>query len=137
MSDFHYAMNLANMLYNVSLLTEDFEEIALVAIQHIGNKRLRLYRTCLEVDCTTNTATLPCNCEIIEALTYGFEDWNYVSNILPNGDYFSQFTEQYIEGRKAFKDPYYIPGRYVKYERVGDTIYLDKDYGGKLFLLYK
>ena len=30
-----------------------------------------------------------------------------------------------------------IPGRFVKYERVGDTLYLDQEYGGKIYILYK
>jgi len=31
------------------------------------------------VDCVTKSAELPCNCEEIEAVTYGHEDWNYTS----------------------------------------------------------
>jgi hypothetical protein len=70
-------------------------------------------------------------------VTYGFEDWNYTSSTLPNGDYNSQFVESYIEGKKAFKDPLYVSGRYVKYTRVGDTLYLDQSYGGRVNILYK
>jgi hypothetical protein len=47
------------------------------------------------------------------------------------------FTETYIESRKAFKNPLYIPGKFVKYERVGNTLYLDSNYSGKIFILYK
>jgi hypothetical protein len=46
-------------------------------------------------------------------------------------------VEDYIEARKAFENPLYIGGRYVHYERVGDTLYLDGKYTGKIFILYK
>ena len=79
---------------------------------------------------------LPCNCDIIEAVTYNHEDWNYSTNKTVNGDYNSQFTEQYIEARKLYQSPLYISGKYAKYERVGDILYFDKDYG-KVNILYK
>ena len=56
---------------------------------------------------------LPCNADIIEAVTYGFEDWNYTDNIKPNGDVNSAFTEGYIESRKAFNNPLYISGQHL------------------------
>lgn len=134
-NDFGYAEFLAHSMYGIDLLPEDFEELGLIAFNLIGNKRYRLYRAQLNV--VNNTAQLPCNCDVIEAVTYGFEDWNWVSNIYPNGDFSSQFTESYIEGRKLFHDPFYLEGKFVKYTRVGNTIYLDKDYGGTLQILYK
>lgn len=136
LQNFHYAMFLAKNLYNVVEIPEDFEDIGLIAYNMIGNKQVRLYKTTLSPDCSNNTITLPCNCDRIEAVTYGFEDWNYVSNIYPNGDYNSMFTESYIEGRKAFRNPLYISGKYVKYERVGDTLYLNKNYKGPINILY-
>lgn len=137
MEKFGYAMFLANELYDLELLPDDFEEIGLVAFNRIGNKRQRLYRYCTEVDCETNTIKLPCNCDEIEAITYGFEDWNFVSNMYPNGDSYSSWVEDYIEARKAFENPLYISGRFVRYERVGDTLYLDGSYKGKIFILYR
>lgn len=79
---------------------------------------------------------LPCNCDILEAVTYGWEDWKYTTNKTVNGDYSSQFTENYIETRKITQAPLYMSGRYVKYERVGDKLYFDKDYG-TINILYK
>jgi hypothetical protein len=49
-NNFHYAMSLANTLYDLDLIPEDFEEIGLVAFNLIGNKRMRLYRVCLDID---------------------------------------------------------------------------------------
>jgi len=55
----------------------------------------------------------------------------------PHGDPYSSWAEDYIESRKAFENPLYISGRYVKYERVGNTLYLDGKYKGKIFILYR
>jgi hypothetical protein len=55
----------------------------------------------------------------------------------PNGDPYSSWVEDYIESRKAFENPLYISGRYVSYERVGDTLYLNGKYKGKIFILYR
>ena len=87
MTDFHTAMFQANLQYGLELQEEDFEEIGLIAWQRIGNKRVRTYRYCTTVSCDgDHSIELPCNADIIEAVTYGFEDWNYTDNILPNGD---------------------------------------------------
>lgn len=137
MNDFGYALFLANSLYGLNMNEDIFEEIGLIAFNQIGNKRTRLYKTCLPVECNSNQVELPCNCDIIEAVTYGFEDANYVSNTRPMGDLQSWFTEHYIEGMKAFHDPLYIPGKYVNYERVGDTLYLNEPVRDKIFILYR
>lgn len=125
--NFKSALFQANLLYDLEMLPEDFEEIGLIAWNFIGNKKVRLYRFHSELDCN-NSVQLPCNADIIEAVTYGFEDWNYTTNDTPNGDFNSQFVESYIEGRKLFENPLYINGRFAKYERVGDTLYFDKNY---------
>ena len=44
MNNFHYAMSLANTLYDIEGDMEDMEEIGLIAYEHIGNKNTRLYR---------------------------------------------------------------------------------------------
>lgn len=137
MEKFGYSMFLANELYDLELSADDFEEIGLIAWKMIGNKRQRLYRYCTDIDCRSNTVELPCNCDEIEAITYGFEDWNFVSNYYPNGDSYSSWVESYIEAKKAFGNPLYVGGRFVKYERVGDTLYLDGKYNGKVFILYR
>lgn len=127
---------LAYDLYGIKMDPNKFEEIALTAWHKIGNRQTRLFRFSTEIQCPGNYVDLPCNCDIIEAVTYDFEDWNYTTNQTVNGDYASQFIESYIEGRKAFENPLYISGKYAKYERVGDTLYFDKNYG-KINILYK
>ena len=136
MNKFHTATYQANLLYGIEIPPEDAEEIGLIAYNHIGNKRYKLYRYCTKVNCQTLSIDLPCNCREIEAITYDFEDWNYTSNIKNYGDQQSHFVENYNEFWKKFKNNLYQRGRYVHYERVGDTIYLDKEYDGKIFVLY-
>jgi hypothetical protein len=99
MADFHYAISLAQTLYDVEGDMEDLEEIGLVAYNFIGNKNTQLNKVILNVDCETGEIELPCGVDIIEAVTYcGFEDWNYTSNSKNNGDINSAYTENYIEG---------------------------------------
>lgn len=136
MNDFNYIYTVANSLYGLELEPEQFEELGLTAWNLIGNKTVRLYNYSADISCDDLSVQLPCNCDIIEAVTYNHEDWNYSTNKTVNGDYNSQFTEQYIEARKLYQAPLYISGKYAKYERVGDILYFDKDYG-KVNILYK
>lgn len=135
-NNFHYAITLAQMLYDVEGNTEDLEEIGLVAYNFIGNKNTKLHKVILDVNCEDGSVKLPCEVDIIESLTYcGPEDWNYTSNTKEYGDVSSLYTESYIETRKTFTSPYYSSGKFVKYKRSGDTLYVDKGLG-KVILLY-
>ena len=102
MENFQSAYAQANLLYGIELAPEEFEEIGLIAWNKIGNRQTKLYRYRCKIDCETLTVTLPCNCDFIEAVTYDFEDWRYTTNDTVNGDYQSQFIENYIEGRKVY-----------------------------------
>lgn len=135
-NNFHYAMSLCQTLYGIDLKEEDFEEIALVAWNLIGNKRTKLYKYSTCVDNPEEGLELPCNVDTIEAVTTDFEEWDYSTNDTPNGNINSAFVESYIEGRKSFKDPMYISGKYIRYEKVGDTLYFEKPYG-HINILYK
>lgn len=136
LNDFHYAMSLMETLYGVSMPEDQFEEIALVGWNLIGNKRTRLYRYTTCVSSCDEGVQLPCNADILEAVTTDFEEWNYSTNDTPNGDINSAFVESYIENRKAFRDPLYASGKFIRYERVGDMLYFDRPYG-KINILYK
>ena len=41
LNNFHYAMSLAQTLYDIDGDMEDMEEIGLIAYNHIGNKNTR------------------------------------------------------------------------------------------------
>lgn len=127
-NNFHYAMSLMETLYGITMPEDQFEEIALVGWGLIGNKRVRLYRFSVCVDDCSDGIQLPCNCDEIESVNTDFEDWNYSTNDTPNGDINSAYTESYIESRKAFNSPLYESGKFIKYERVGNTLYFDRSY---------
>lgn len=136
MENFYQVLNHANLLYGLEMNEDDAVEIGLIAWNKIGNKQCRLYRYITNIDKDTLSVELPCNCDEVEAVTYGFEDWNYTTSDTVNGDYNSLFTEHYIEGRKEFKNAFYSSGRFVKYERVNDTLYFEENYG-PIQILYK
>lgn len=136
MNSFYTAMFQANILYGVTMNPDDFAEIGLNAWNFIGNKNTRLYRYTVDVDCNTNSIELPCNVDIIEAVTACGEDWNYTSNKSNFGEINSAITEGYIEGMKLHKNPMYVSGRYIDYERVGDTLYFHEK-PGKITILYR
>lgn len=136
MNNFHYALSLMSTLYGIEMQEDDFEEVALTAWNLIGNKRVRLYRynTCV-ANCDEGVP-LPCNLSEIEAVTVPMEEWAYSTNDTANGDLNSAFIEDYIEHRKAFRDPHYQPGKFIRYERVGDMLYFDRPHG-PISILYK
>lgn len=134
-NNFHYVNVLLEQLYGMSLENEDVEELGLLAWEHIGNRNTKLYKYQAKPN-SENFITLPCNAISVEAITTCYEDWNRVTNISNNGDQRSQFIENSIEAEKPYSSSYYIPGKLIKYEQVGDTIYFSKNYG-LLNILYK
>lgn len=137
MQDIHYAQFLADTLYGVESFPEDFEEMALIAYRMIGNKRTQFVGTCLPVDCD-GLVQLPCTCEMLEAVTWGFEDWNFVTNKDVFGDLQSNFTEHWIEGQKLITSPFYIPGKYVDYKEVSeDVIQIQHPIDNTVYVLYR
>ena len=126
LNNFHYAMSLMNTLYGITIPEDEWEEIALTGWNLIGNKRTRIYRfsTCIN-DCSQGVQ-LRCNVDSLEGVTTDFVEWNYSTNDTPNGNIHSAYVESYIEHRKAFRDPLYAKGKFIKYERVGDTLYFDR-----------
>lgn len=134
-NNFYYALTLVDQLFGIEVQEDDFEEIALIAWNQIGNKRSRLYHytTCLD-ECQ-KSLELPCNVDTIEAVTTNFEDYQHVTNH-NDENYSSAYIENYIEHHKAFRNPLYARGKFVEYERVGDTLYFNQPYD-KIHILYK
>ncbi len=144
MNNFHYISVLLDMLYGIEMEDEDIEEIGLIAWQLIGNKRVKLYRFSDYIDKTDLSITLPCNAisgsgadgGVVEAVTASFEDWQRVTNYSDFGNHRSAFIENTIEFEKYYDSSFYIPGKLLKYEQVGDKLYFTKNYG-KVNVLYK
>lgn len=136
LNNFKYIISLANMLYGMDIDEDDGIEVGLHAWNLIGNKNTRIYRYSTCVNNCDDGVELPCNADIIEAVTTGFEEWNHSTNDTPEGDINSAFVESYIESRKSFRHPLYAPGKFIKYERVGDKLYFDRPHG-RVNILYR
>lgn len=104
-----------HLFYGLDLNDEDIEEIGLYGWEHIGNKRVSMYQFsgCTE-DCILE---LPCNADIIEAVTTNKLDYNTIGNI-SREDYGNEITESYIESRKKPNSAYYTKGKFLDYERI-------------------
>ena len=138
MNDFHYISVLLDMLYGVEIEDQDMEEFGLIAWGLIGNKNTKLYRVRLCINPKDNSVTLPCNAVDgdIELVTSSWEDWERVTNKTINGDQNSAFVENSIEREKFYQSPWYLPGKILKYEQVGDKLYFTHNYG-TVNILYK
>ena len=128
-NNFKYAISLAQILYDIDINDMDtLIEIGLVAYNFIGNKNTQLKSEIVNVDQQTGLVKIPCKADLIEAVTYpNSEDWSYTSNIKNFGDYNTLNIEQYIERSKQSVDPLYISGRFVKYRREGNYIYVNEN----------
>lgn len=130
MESFNIIFSILDLQYGVHMDEDDAIDLGLMAWNKIGNKNYRLYRLRASADPETGVVDLPCNCDpdMIEAVTYDFEDWKHTSNIHEYGDYSSGFTEEYIEKQKIFKNKLYLPGKYVKYQKGYHQIIIDPPY---------
>lgn len=129
MNNFKYAITLAQMLYDIDINDMDtLIEIGLVAYNFIGNKNTKLKSEIVRVDPNTGMVKLPCKVDLVEAITYPkSEDWSYTSNVKNFGDYNTLNVEHYIEKSKQTTDPLYTSGKFVKYRREGNYIYVTEN----------
>ena len=127
-NNFKYAITLAQMLYDIDINDMDtLIEIGLIAYNAIGNKNTQLNAEIVNVDRKSGLVKIPCKTDLIESITYpAMEDWNSTSNVKNFGDFNSLNTEQYIEKSKQVVDPLYISGKFVKYRREGNYIYVNE-----------
>lgn len=124
-NNFKSVYGLANTLYGTSINGDDFEEIALVGWNMIGNKNTRLHR--LVTDTEDSRIKIPCNMDILEAV-YLPEVAYQNTNPIDRYGYESNYVEDYTESFKKEPNPYYQKGHLAKYRIEGDHIVLDKDY---------
>ena len=139
-NDFHYVAVLLDMFYGIELEDQDIEELGLLAWNMIGNKNFKLYRIRLCINPIDNSVTLPCNAlengGEVELVTASWEDWERDTNKDSLGNPYTSFVEQGIESQKLYQSPWYMPGKVLKYERVGDKLYFTHNYG-TVNVLYK
>lgn len=137
---FQTAYTQALELYGVELDLEEFESIGMIAWGKIGNKQNALYRlsaTPEKVNHHEWQIELPCNADILEAVTSDREDWTHTSSTSSNyNNQMASNTEQFIEQGKRNTDDHYMSGGYIKYRRIQNTLIFDEPYD-VVHILYK
>ena len=136
---FYTAYTQAETFYGVTPSSDDFETIGINAWDKIGNKRVRWYKYVVQPqkDSLGNWyVDLPCNCDIIEAVTAGYEDSQRTSATHLPGELQNGWVEDYVEDRKFNTGMGYIPGKFIKYNREGDRLYLSDKFD-KVIITYK
>jgi hypothetical protein len=71
--------------------------------------------------------TVPCNCDIIESVTAGFEDYQRTSPIEFYNGYNSSPSEHFNEYIKYDKNALYQSGKLLQYRVLGDRIYINEE----------
>lgn len=136
---FHTAYTQTKELYGLELNPDEFETLGMIAWDRIGNKQYKLYK--YQVEPTQNDleewfVDLPCNVDIIEAVTADYEDYQKTSNQHLAGHTQSGWIEGYIETRKYNTGSLYPSGKFIKYRREGNRLML-ADKFNKVNILYK
>ena len=136
---FNTAYSQARELYGVELNPDEFETLGIIAWDRIGNKEYKLYK--YQVTPSTNELNewyvdLPCNVDIIEAVTADYEDYQKTSNQFLEGNNQNGWIEGYSESRKYNTNHLYPSGKYIKYIREGNRLKL-ADKFNVVNILYK
>lgn len=119
--------------YDLSLEESKFENIAMHAWDHIGNKQYKLYRYHTYVE--DKKVDLPCNADEIEAIFTDQVDFRMPDNI-SRWNYTNYETELYVESMHVNTEPFYHLGKLIDYQRVGNSILFEKT-GFGITILYK
>ena len=127
---FFTAYNHALTFYGTEISPIDFENIGLVGWEKIGNKDYRLYKYTAKSEKSENgeyKIELPCNADIIEAVTGMHEDYQRTT---PTSEYNneSSWVEEYIESLKFHTNHLYTSGKYIKYRREENTLYFSEPF---------
>lgn len=124
--------------YDISVNDNIFENIAMHAWDKIGNKQFRLYK--YEAHIHDKKVDLPCNVDIIEGVFTHEPDWRMPDNV-SRYNYSNYDTELYLEHRHVNVKAFYERGRLLPYERVGNTLYFERNHAqqerGGITILYK
>lgn len=136
---FNAAYGQARDLYGLELNPDEFESIGLTGWGKIGNNRYRLYK--YEAVPEKNTlgeyvVELPCNVDIIESVTANYEDYQKTTPITMAGNNQFGWVEGYIESRKFNTGSLYTSGKFIKYRKEGNTLFLSDSFQ-VVYVLYK
>lgn len=126
-------------MYGIDISAGNYESVALSAWEKIGNKQYRLYNLKEKpkhIGKNLWQVKLPCNVDVIEAVTSCLEDSQTTSNQYDYPTTHTQFVEQYNEAWKRNTNPLYLSGGYIKY-RLEDNSLLFESHYSLVNILYK
>lgn len=122
-------------LYGITPDEDSFEDLALTAWSKIGTKHTRLYR--YEGSVKDGVLELPCNLEdpdLIESVHIPVPDAQLTSNST-NFPWQNIWIEAYIDRFPKSSDPYFHPGKLVKYDKGDSELYFAHNYP-KVMIVY-
>ena len=128
LSNIKAAYGLCDSLYGVTPDENSFEDLALTAWNKIGTKHTRLYK--FEGSVKDGVLELPCNIEdvdLIESVHIPVPD----AQITSNSTYFpwqNIWIESYIDRFPKSSDPYFHPGKLIKYDKGEGELYFAHNY---------
>ena len=135
LSNMKAAFGLCHSLYGITPDEDSFEDLALTAWNKIGVKHTRLYR--YEGSVKNGTMELPCNLEdvdLIESVHIPVPDAQVSSNSA-NFPWQNIWIESYIDRFPRSSDPYFHPGKLVKYDKGDTELYFSHNYP-KVMIVY-
>ena len=128
LSNIKAAYGLCDSLYGVTPDENNFEDLALTAWNKIGTKHTRLYK--FEGSVKNGVLELPCNIEdvdLIESVHIPVPD----SQVTSNSTHFpwqNIWIESYIDRFPKSSDPYFHPGKLIKYDKGEGELYFAHNY---------
>ncbi len=136
---FNTAYTQVRELYGIELNPDEFETLGIIAWDRIGNKETKLYKYLVTPDQDELGGwyiDLPCNVDMIEAVTANYEDYQKTSNQFISGNMQNGWIEGYIESRKYNVGSLYSSGKFVKYHQEGNKIILSDKFDD-VYILYR
>lgn len=125
--------SLCEDLYGVTPNENSFEDLAMEAWGRIGTKHTRLYRFVGSVE--DGVLKLPCNLDEIESVHIPVPDAQVTNSLSDNYWTDNVWIEQYIDSRKRLEDPYWTPGKLIKYDEGNGELYFSRNYP-KVMVVY-
>ena len=135
LSNIKAAYGLCDSLYGVTPDENNFEDLVLTAWNKIGTKHTRLYK--YEGSVKDGILELPCNLEdadLIESVHIPVPDAQISSNST-NFPWQNIWIESYIDRFPKTSDPYFHPGKLVKYDKGDNELYFSYNYP-KVMVVY-
>ena len=128
LSNIKMAYSLCDSLYGITPDENNFEDLALTAWNKIGTKHTRLYK--FEGSVEDGVLEFPCNLEdpdLIESVHIPIVDAQTSSN-MTDFPWQNIWIESYIERLPRLSDPYFHPGKLVKYSKGDNKLYFAHNY---------